>query len=173
MKKMKSPQKQHKPSKKVRNRNRYENKKRNKNSKLKSFFQYLFLIIFILLLVYIAKLIIGYKINKFFDEKKDPEIMSYKGIKLKKKKIIEDYLSFAAENENHKLGENNSLYHLFYLDEYPNNKKKRLEIKLTDFDGVGEGSGLSPSLSPNLYFGKKYLSPYLPSLSFCTLAYIL
>ena len=130
MKKMKLSQKQYKSLNEVRNRNRYENKKRNKNSKLKSFFQYLFLIIFILLLVYIAKLIIGYKIIQFFDEKKVPEIMSYKGIKLKKKKIIEDYLSFAAENENHKLGENNSLYHLFYLDEYPNNKKKRLEIKL-------------------------------------------
>ena len=49
------------------------------------------------------------------------------------KKIIEDYLSFAAENENHKLGENNSLYHLFYLDEYPNNKKKRLEIHSESF----------------------------------------
>ena len=130
MKKMKLSQKQHKPLKEVRNRNSYGNKKRNKNSKLKSFFKYLFLIIFILLLVYIAKLIIGYKIIQFFDEKKVREIMSYKGIKLKKKKIIEDYLSFAAENENHKLGENNSLYHLFYLDEYPNNKKKRLEIKL-------------------------------------------
>ena len=105
-------------------------KYKNKDFKIKSFLYYLILILFILLLLYITKIIIKDKIILIFEERYDPEIINYKGEKVQRKKLIEDYLSITPENDENKLKEKDRLYKNFYLDEYPNNKKKRLEIKL-------------------------------------------
>ena len=105
-------------------------KYKNKDFKIKSFLYYLILILFILLLLYITKIIIKDKIILIFEERYDPEIINYKGEKVQRKKLIEDYLSITPENDENKLKEKDRLYKNFYLDEYPNNKKKRFEIKL-------------------------------------------
>ena len=111
---------------------RYKRERKNKINtfKIKSFLHYLILIIFILLLFYITKIIIKDKIIQIFEEKNNPEIINYKGSKVNRKKLIEDYLSITPENDENKLKEKGILYKTLYLDEYPHNKKKRLEIKL-------------------------------------------
>ena len=107
-----------------------KSKNKNENFKIKSFLKYLILLIFIILLFYITRIIIKDKIVQIFEENYDPEIINYKGEKVQRKKLIEDYLSIAPENDENKLKEKDRLYKNFYLDEYPNNKKKRFEIKL-------------------------------------------
>ena len=72
-------------------------KYKNKDFKIKSFLYYLILILFILLLLYITKIIIKDKIILIFEERYDPEIINYKGEKVQRKKLIEDYLSITPE----------------------------------------------------------------------------
>ena len=105
------------------------NKRRRKNKKFKIKFSIIYLILILviifILLLYAIKLII--KDNVF--EKYDPEIMTYKGEKVQKKKLIEDFLTFSLDNDESKLKEKNLLYKNLYLDDYPRNTKKIAEIK--------------------------------------------
>ena len=105
------------------------NKRRRKNKKFKIKFSIIYLILILviifILLLYAIKLII--KDNIF--EKYDPEIMTYKGEKVQKKKLIEDFLTFSLDNDESKLKEKNLLYKNLYLDDYPRNTKKIAEIK--------------------------------------------
>ena len=58
----------------------------------------------------------------------DPEIVIYKGEKIRKKKLISDYLSQISENDSVKIHETQLLNKYFYLDEYVDDPQIKLNI---------------------------------------------
>ena len=111
-----------------------------KKKKKRNFIKYPFLVYLILLLFIIPPLIAIYYlvrlilikeniIIKIYSNKNyDPEIVIYKGEKIKKKKLISDYLSQVSENDSIKIKEAELLNKYFYLDEYVDDPKIKLNI---------------------------------------------
>ena len=63
------------------------------------------------------------------EENYNPELISYKGEKVQKKKLVEDFLSRSSETGIEKYNEKNRLYEIINYDEYIQNSTIKLEIK--------------------------------------------
>ena len=136
-----------KKAKLIKLRQRHKSTLKNKKLRKRPLFQYL-IIFFItpILIIFTIKLIFKQNNIEIFGEKYNPETIDYKGEKVQKKKLIEEYLSRITENDNEKLRERNLSYKYLYLDEYnPKNKNVKSKIisnffifmkiqKITKFD---------------------------------------
>ena len=136
-----------KKAKLIKLRQRHKSTLKNKKLRKRPLFQYL-IIFFItpILIIFTIKLIFKQNNIEIFGEKYNPETIDYKGEKVQKKKLIEEYLSRITENDNEKLRERNLSYKYLYLDEYnPKNKNVKSKIisnffifmkiqKITEFD---------------------------------------
>ena len=119
-----------KKAKLIKLRQRHKSTLKNKKLRKRPLFQYLiiFFITFILI-IFTIKLIFKQNNIEIFGEKYNPETIDYKGEKVQKKKLIEEYLSRITENDNEKLRERNLSYKYLYLDEYnPKNKNTLIAI---------------------------------------------
>ena len=119
-----------KKAKLIKLRQRHKSTLKNKKLRKRPLFQYLiiFFITFILI-IFTIKLIFKQNNIEIFGEKYNPETIDYKGEKVQKKKLIEEYLSRITENDNEKLRERNLSYKYLYLDEY-NPKNKNVKSKI-------------------------------------------
>ena len=103
------------------------NKKRNKRKrKYKNINIYLILICLTISIIIIIIIIILF-LNKFQDY--NPEIISYKGEKIERTKLISDYLSSISKDESIIGKEKRRAYRFFYLPEYSDNSTLRNNIK--------------------------------------------
>ena len=105
--------------------------KKKRNHKKYTKLKYLILFIFIILIIIkniFSKQSTTEKLNLIV-EKYNPELITYNGEKVQKKKLIEDYLSRVSENDKAKTEEIELINKYFYLDEYVNDPKIKLNIK--------------------------------------------
>ena len=136
-----------KKAKLIKLRQRHKSTLKNKKLRKRPLFQYLIIFfITLILIIFTIKLIFKQNNIEIFGEKYNPETIDYKGEKVQKKKLIEEYLSRITENDNEKLRERNLSYKYLYLDEYnPKNKNVKSKIisnffifmkiqKITKFD---------------------------------------
>jgi len=108
----------------------YKAKIKNKSLIIKKVSNYLLFFILLILLLFAIKFIFKKKNNiNFFEEEYKQETIDYKGEKVQKEKLIEDYLSRITENDNIKYRERYLLYKYLYLDEYIGNTKVKSRIK--------------------------------------------
>ena len=104
---------------KKRNKRRREHKNKNKHIYL--------ILICLTISITIIIIIIIFFLNKF--QKYNPEIISYKGKKISKNKLISNYLSHISNDESLIAQEKRRDYRFFYLPEYSDNSTLRNDIK--------------------------------------------